>query len=161
MRDDSGNPPFDPSIVPVRPGQEPRAAVNGPAGSPGGERTAPGKPSRAASASVAPPVPAGEKKPEHKDTFREIVETIVFVVVLVLLLKAFMAEAFVIPTGSMGTTLLGYHREITCPECGFRFPVNFSKEMDAQEQRQQRIIGCTCPNCRLHIDGSNYDEFRH
>src|SRR5437879_2457371 len=31
--------------------------------------------------------------------FREIAETVVFVVVLVLLLKTFVAEAFVIPTG--------------------------------------------------------------
>src|SRR5215210_4006245 len=45
--------------------------------------------------------------PEIKDSFREVIETIVFVVVLVLMLKTFLAEAFVIPTGSMATTLLG------------------------------------------------------
>src|SRR5262249_4813982 len=50
--------------------------------------------------------------PEMRDSFREVVETIVFVVVLVLLLKSFLAEAFVIPTGSMATTLLGYHKQV-------------------------------------------------
>src|SRR5262245_47244587 len=35
-----------------------------------------------------------------QSTPREVVETVVFVVVLVLLLKSFAAEAFVIPTGS-------------------------------------------------------------
>jgi hypothetical protein len=159
MRDDSGNKPFDPSIVPARPGPEPLPLANGP-GPAASERVAPGKASRAAAASVAPMLPTSKKTPETKDTFREIVETVVFVVVLVLLLKAFMAEAFVIPTGSMATTLLGYHREVTCPECGFRFPVNLSKEMDGQEKEKQPVTGCTCPNCRLHIDGSNSEEFR-
>jgi hypothetical protein len=100
---------------------------------------------------------AAKKKPVHppaqaKDVGRELVETVVFVIVLVLLLKTFVAEAFVIPTGSMATTLLGYHRNITCPECGYSFPVNVSKEVDPQEPPPQTpVVGCTCPNCRLHI----------
>src|SRR5215510_106272 len=61
---------------------------------------------------------------EPKDSVREIVETVVFVVVLVLLLKTFVAEAFVIPTGSMATTLLGYHKNVECPKCKFKFTVN-------------------------------------
>jgi hypothetical protein len=151
MRDDSGKNPFDPSIVPARPGQEPLPMTNGPGIPASNERIAPVKTTRSAPA-VAPPLLSADRKvPEQKDTFREIVETVVFVIVLVLLLKAFMAEAFVIPTGSMATTLLGYHREVTCPQCGFRFPVNLSKEMDAQEAHPQRVTGCKCPNCRLHI----------
>jgi signal peptidase I len=42
-----------------------------------------------------------------RDGLREAIETIVIVIALVLLLKIFVAEAFVIPTGSMATTLLG------------------------------------------------------
>jgi hypothetical protein len=159
MRDDSGNKPFDP--VPARPGHEPLPNANGPAVPAGNERIVPGKPSRAAAAAVAPALAGSDKKPpEHKDTFREIVETVVFVIVLVLLLKAFMAEAFVIPTGSMATTLLGYHREVTCPQCGFRFPVNLSKQMDSQESNPQRVTGCTCPNCLLEINATNSEEFK-
>src|SRR5437588_6679392 len=80
------------------------------------------------------PVPAAAKKPppENKDSMREVVETIVFVVVLVLLLKTFLAEAFVIPTGSMATTLLGYHVEHNCAKCGYPFVVNASKQCDPQ-----------------------------
>src|SRR5262249_35048353 len=70
-------------------------------------------------------VPQPEKKPAApvapKDTFREIIETVVFVVVLVLLLKSFVAEAFVIPTGSMAETLYGYQKLVTCPVCGEEF----------------------------------------
>src|SRR5262245_55770247 len=69
---------------------------------------------------------------EAKDGTREIVETIVFVVVLVLLLKSFVAEAFVIPTGSMAETLWGYQKRVDCPKCGYYFPVNCSSEVDPQ-----------------------------
>jgi Signal peptidase, peptidase S26 len=150
MTENSGNDPIDPHIVPAKPGREPLPGANGPAY----ERIFP--PTSSAAAVTTPAASDTDRKvPEQKDAFRETVETIVFVVVLVLLLKAFMAEAFVIPTGSMATTLLGYHRVIECPECGFRFPLNLS-----DEKEQNRIItGCTCPNCRLHIDGTNSRQF--
>ncbi len=86
------------------------------------------------------------------DNTREIVETVVFVVVLVLLLKSFAAEAFVIPTGSMAETLWGYQKVVTCPTCKYQFPVNASKEADAQEgAKLETIVGCTCPNCLQEI----------
>ncbi len=79
---------------------------------------------------------------------REIVETVVFVVVLVLLLKSFVAEAFVIPTGSMAETLWGYQKVITCDKCGKQFPVNCSQEVDPPEGFRQAVETCICPNCR-------------
>ncbi len=83
---------------------------------------------------------------------REVVETVVFVVVLVLLLKSFAAEAFVIPTGSMAETLYGYQKEVDCPSCGITFPVNCSNEVDPQEGNPKvPVNGCTCPNCRQVI----------
>src|SRR5947209_7968271 len=91
--------------------------------------------------------PSESKPDEPKDSFREIIETVVFVVVLVLLLKTFLAEAFVIPTGSMATTLLGYNIDVKCQKCGYTFPVNASKQEDPQEGRPQQVVGCTCPNC--------------
>ena len=85
---------------------------------------------------------------EHKDGNREIIETVVFVVVLVLLLKTFLAEAFVIPTGSMATTLFGYHKDVQCEKCDFRFHVNASDEVEKSPSRQ--VVGYVCPNCRYH-----------
>ncbi|HKB40365.1 MAG TPA: S26 family signal peptidase, partial [Gemmataceae bacterium] len=83
---------------------------------------------------------------------REVVETVVFVVVLVLLLKSFAAEAFVIPTGSMAETLYGYQKDVKCPSCKITFPVNCSNEVDPQDDTQRTIVnGCTCPNCRQAI----------
>jgi hypothetical protein len=100
----------------------------------------------------APETARGKARPgTEADTLREIVETIVFVIVLVVMLRTFVAEAFVIPTGSMAETLLGYHRVVTCPQCGYTFPVNVSAEVDPQNRTPEQITGCTCPNCRLPI----------
>jgi signal peptidase I len=109
-------------------------------------------PAPATAAGAAPRGKArSEPQPQPADSTREIVETIVFVVVLVLLLKSFVAEAFVIPTGSMAESLLGYQKWVTCPQCGLEFPVNCSQEVDPQDGRPVPAVGCTCPSCRLDI----------
>jgi signal peptidase I len=106
----------------------------------------------AAPVAVAPPSkPRTGATTEHKDGAREIVETVVFVVVLVLLLKSFVAEAFVIPTGSMAETLLGYQKVVDCPKCRYTFPVNCSKEVDPQDGPLIKTLSATCPNCRHDI----------
>src|SRR5207248_2591639 len=85
-----------------------------------------------------------------RDPAREVIETIVFVVVLVLLLKLFVTEAFVIPTGSMAETLYGYQKVVTCPECGHEFPVNSHDEVERNQQtgKKRTLVGYCCPNCR-------------
>ena len=91
------------------------------------------------------------KKPvEHPDRARELIETVVFVVVLVLLLKLFITEAFVIPTGSMAETLYGIHKIIACPKCGHEFPVNSHDEVEGNQANGHRnpLYGFCCPNCR-------------
>ena len=105
----------------------------------------------------AAPKPADEtkaKKPPAppRDHTREAVETIVFVVVLVLLLKLFVTEAFVIPTGSMAETLYGIQKVVTCKQCGFEFPVNAHDEVEGQQGsgRKLNLVGYCCPNCRFH-----------
>ncbi len=128
----------------------PSQAATMPAGAPPANNGA----SPAAAASKPAPKPKPSTPPmENKDSFREIVETIVFVVVLVLLLKGFVAEAFVIPTGSMAETLYGYQKQVKCPECGLVFPVNCSCEVDPQQpQPPTPVIGAACPNCDYHFD---------
>jgi hypothetical protein len=91
---------------------------------------------------------APKKEPaEPKDTFRELLETVVFVVVLVLMLKTFLAEAFVIPTGSMAVTLLGYHHKESCKQCGCPNLVNASAEGDPQGGAPQAVAAFECENC--------------
>ncbi len=76
-----------------------------------------------------------------KDATREMVETIVFVVFLVVLLRAFVAEAFVIPSGSMATTQLGIHRQVKCDKCGEEFTLNADRQAELHTY-------AVCPNCR-------------
>jgi signal peptidase I len=99
----------------------------------------------------APPdQPKPNDPPPRTNAVREGFETIVFVVVLVFLLKQFVVEAFVIPTGSMAETLYGYQKMISCPECGYEFPLNASDEVEPSGGRKKRRIeGYCCPNCRF------------
>jgi signal peptidase I len=85
----------------------------------------------------------------HRDTSREIFETIVFVVVLVLLLKLFVAEAFVIPTGSMAPTLWGDQVRCTCRKCGHKFPINVAA---GQNGKHLNINAYICENCGYHCN---------
>jgi signal peptidase I len=71
---------------------------------------------------------------------------------LVLGIRAALTEAFVVPTGAMAETVLGYHKTVQCPQCGYQFPVNCSQEVDPQEGRHAQLTGCTCPNCRFFCD---------
>jgi signal peptidase I len=59
---------------------------------------------------------------------RETVESIVVAFTLALLFRAFEAEAFVIPTGSMAPTLMGRHKDLVCESCGLDFRVGASAE---------------------------------
>jgi hypothetical protein len=144
-----GIPPTREPLAPPAPAPAERIAPGPPPVAAIGDQVRAGEPPAAAAATGATAEKGKETPPEPKDGFREIVETVVFVVVLVLLLKAFLAEAFVIPTGSMAPTLLGYHRNVTCPQCGHTFPVNLSNELDPESRMNVRVTGCTCPNCFL------------
>jgi hypothetical protein len=107
------------------------------------------KPAPRLPVSAVPPqartAPKGPGPGDMKDGSREVIETIVFVVVLVLLLKTFLAEAFVIPTGSMATTLLGYHQDVTCERCGYHYLVNASSE--GEDKDPYVATKSYCPNC--------------
>jgi signal peptidase I len=88
---------------------------------------------------MAPDAP--RDKPRSSDTVkgplgfgRETVESIVVAFTLALLFRAFEAEAFVIPTGSMAPTLMGRHKDLACTTCGREFRVGCSAEEDDQSQ---------------------------
>ena len=66
--------------------------------------------------------------PPQTHAVRETVESIVIAFVLAFLFRTFEAEAFVIPTGSMAPTLMGRHKDVDCPKCGYRYQVSASEE---------------------------------
>jgi hypothetical protein len=92
---------------------------------------------------------------------RESVESFV-VVFLAFMTWSLEAEGFVIPTGSMAPTLMGRHKEVDCPECGYRYTVNADREVDAAGRTagaQQRIETGTCVNCRFECRVANLPSF--
>ncbi|MCA9193914.1 MAG: hypothetical protein KDB03_19215 [Planctomycetales bacterium] len=86
--------------------------------------------------------------PQHN---RETIESIVVAFILAFLFRAFVAEAFVIPTGSMAPTLMGAHKDLFCEYCGQPYQATASTEFDNQDAGQptQNVtIASSCSNCR-------------
>ncbi len=122
-----------------------------------------GPPSRADTPSGRGGVPpkqsaASGAEPPPPETMRETVESIVVAFILAFLFRTFEAEAFVIPTGSMAPTLLGRHKDVVCPQCGYRYVVGASDEIDSDTGLLiKRLETAYCPNCRfraVHDDNS-------
>jgi signal peptidase I len=86
--------------------------------------------------------------PARNHAVRETVESIVIAFVLAFLFRTFEAEAFVIPTGSMAPTLMGRHKDVDCPKCGYRYQVSASEENPDQPHRARDTVAGMCPVCR-------------
>jgi signal peptidase I len=82
---------------------------------------------------------------------RETVESIVVAVILAFLFRAFVAEAFVIPTGSMAPTLQGRHMDVTCEQCGHQYRTGASSE-NRDNSHIQEVESTTCPVCRYTME---------
>jgi signal peptidase I len=114
----------------------------------------------AASTRIEPRRPTPPPKPSRVrgwftgPAIRETIESVTVAFVLAFLFRAFDAEAFVIPTGSMAPTLMGQHKDLLCPKCGYRYQVGASSESeDMAAQRGQAgatvdVVLVTCPMCR-------------
>lgn len=62
---------------------------------------------------------------DGRSKLRENVESLVIAVVLALIIRASVVEAFVVPTGSMAPTIYGRHVEVTCGACGYGFAMDW------------------------------------
>jgi len=92
---------------------------------------------------------AAPTKSTELQVVRETIESLAVAFILALLFKAFIAEAFVIPTGSMAPTLMGAHKDIRCEECSYQYQCGASNEFnDVGARNEAIVIGTTCPLCR-------------
>lgn len=109
-------------------------------------------------ASAAAPVSPGGALADLPSRFapssaaiRETVESLVIAFVLAFLFRSFEAEMFVIPTGSMAPTLMGRHKDLYCPKCGYNYRANAASEVDQNSGEVRPMAGvawATCPMCR-------------
>ena len=84
------------------------------------------------------------KKRGERDSFLETMESLVVAFILAFVFRAYIVEAFVIPTGSMAPKLNGEHIELTCANCGYLYRVGIDREREGfppQETVYQ------CPLC--------------
>ena len=79
---------------------------------------------------------------------RETIESIVVAVILALVFRAYEAEAFVIPTGSMAPSLQGQHRDIHCEQCNYLYQTGASEESSSTEQTNS-VRHTFCPICQF------------
>jgi signal peptidase I len=93
---------------------------------------------------------AGEPKYETRTPLRDNLESIVLAILMVLLVRQVVVEAFKIPTGSMAPTLLGIHKEVRCPNCGWTFQVGSG----ANSNKIGPDGDVICPNCRYIWSGA-------
>lgn len=91
-----------------------------------------------------PPMEADSADSLGSRAVRETVESIAVAVILAFLFRAFVAEAFVIPTGSMAPTLQGRHMDVTCEKCGCPYRTGASEENDGRNS----VTATICPVCR-------------
>jgi signal peptidase I len=108
------------------------------------------------------------KKQRPRDNIKETLESILVAFILAFVFRAFVVEAFVIPSGSMASTLMGAHMRLRCAECGYDFTVNYpvGRPQNAEEEASVRIpptagidtaFSMHCPNCGFKVPQDSPD----
>lgn len=90
-----------------------------------------------------------------REGMKDTIESIVIALVLAFVFRAFVVEAFVIPTGSMAPTLYGAHATIICEDCGYEFAYGLRDPDDKRGPDMVRGDAATalCPNCN-HVNNN-------
>ncbi len=83
-----------------------------------------------------------------REGIKETLESIVVALILAFVFRAFIVEAFVIPTGSMAPTLYGAHGTLLCEDCGIEFAYGLKDPNDTRRNVPVRATSrAVCPNC--------------
>ena len=78
------------------------------------------------------------------DSLKDTFQSVVIALVLAFLFRAYVVEAFVIPTGSMAPTLLGAHVAARCEQCGYEFAIGIAEGGPLPPDSEPVV----CPMCR-------------
>lgn len=86
------------------------------------------------------------RRSDSDESYKETIESVVIAFILAFVFRAYVVEAFVIPTGSMAPTLLGEHFEMGCKECGYGYTVDVGKRGPANAHTVLPCPMCHYPN---------------
>ncbi len=107
---------------------------------------------------------ATSNKNNELSRVRDTVESVYIAIVLAFVLRAFLVEAFVIPTGSMANSLYGEYYELECPCCHYEYAHGRSA---IQARPDRRVVGngwlpydARCPNCSYPYKGDKATPVR-
>jgi hypothetical protein len=92
---------------------------------------------------------------KKKDRAAEIANTFEWLItafILAFVFRAFVMEAFRIPTGSMADTLKGAHFRLRCPQCGYKYeygyvPGSYNMPEDTIPSGNAPLHITRCPSC--------------
>jgi signal peptidase I len=107
----------------------------------------------------------GREQGGGRDWVEEVANTLEWLItafILAFVFRAFVMEAFRIPTGSMADTLMGAHFRLRCRQCGFEYEYGFIPERyrllkDKVPTGAVRLPPTRCPSCG-YIDSANRAE---
>ncbi len=98
------------------------------------------------------------RKDARKNRAAEIANTFEWLItafVLAFVFRAFVMEAFRIPTGSMADTLKGAHFRLCCQQCGYKYDHGFSsplrQDQDTVPRGPRTPPVSRCPNCGYYL----------
>ncbi|MBT3201329.1 MAG: signal peptidase I [Phycisphaerales bacterium] len=96
-----------------------------------------------------------ENKQHELSVIRETVESVWVAIILAFVLRAFMLEAFVIPTGSMAPRLMGEHYDLKCEACGYEYSYGWDHQGSVKRGDKVTLIGAQCPSCTHAFSSGN------
>ncbi len=84
-----------------------------------------------------------------RDSIKDTIESIIVAFILAFVFRAFLVEAFIIPTGSMAPTMYGAHATIVCSDCGTEFAYGLKDASRSGNSIPSISPGdvAYCPNC--------------
>src|SRR5215510_5209458 len=89
------------------------------------------------------------------DGFRDTIESIVIALIFAFVFRAFVVEAFVIPTGSMAPTLYGLHGQHRCACCDYPYAYGIREEQARPTDiPMSGSFATRCPNCGFDGHGN-------
>ena len=97
---------------------------------------------------------AGQKKTRAEE-IADGFEWMITALILAFVFRAFVMEAFRIPTGSMADTLMGAHFRLCCTECGYKYNYGFIPEKygfpsDSIPRGYLKFSASRCPSCGFY-----------
>jgi signal peptidase I len=92
-------------------------------------------------------IEAGSKAKRRAAEIASTFEWLITAFALAFVFRAFVMEAFRIPTGSMADTLLGAHYRLRCTQCGYKYCYGLSGMRALGDMRTARQEYSRCPSC--------------